>query len=61
MVSKASSVTKGAGGTSQLDPMQYHYLLSSCKYKIKRKELRTQMALLAETLYPLAMGAYISC
>ena len=34
MVSKASSLTKGASGPSQLDAMQYHHLLSSCKYKV---------------------------
>ena len=31
IVSKASSLLKGAGGPSQLDAMQYHRLLSSCK------------------------------
>ena len=41
MVSKASSLTKGANGPSQLDAMQYHHLLSNCKYKVEDKELRT--------------------
>ena len=66
MVLKALSVTKGASGLSQLDAIQYYDLLSSRKYKIKNKELRTQTAILAkelatETLDPLAMEAYVSC
>ena len=48
MVSKASSLTKGAGGSSQLDAMQYHHLLPSRKYKVENKELRTQIAVLAK-------------
>ena len=50
MVSKASSVTKGAGSSSQLDVIQSHHLLSSRKYKIKNKELRTKIAILARKL-----------
>ena len=66
MVSKASSLTKGAGGLPQLDAMQHHHLLSSHKYKVENKELRTQIAILArklatETLDPLALEAYVSC
>ena len=49
-VSKASSLTKGAGGPSQPDAMQYHHLLSSCKYKVENKELRMQIAILAKNL-----------
>ena len=66
VVSKASSLTKGAGGPSQLDAMQYHHLLSSRKYKVENKELWTQKAILAkklatETLDPLTLEAYVSC
>ena len=66
MVSKASSLTKMAGSPSQLDAMQYHHLLSSRKYKVKNKELRTKIAILArklatETLDPLTLEAYVSC
>ena len=66
MLSKASSQTKGAGGPSQLDAMQYHHLLSSRKYKIENKELRTQIAILArklatETYDPLTLESYVSC
>ena len=66
MVSKASSLTKGAGGPSQLDAMQYHHLLSSRKYKVENKELRTQIAILdrklaTDRLDPLTLGAYVSC
>ena len=66
MVSKASSLTIGASGPSQLDAMQYHHLLSSRKYKVENKELRTQIAILArklatETLDPLTLEAYVSC
>ena len=46
-VSKASSLTKGTSGLSQLDPMQYYHLLSSLKYKVEDKELETQIAFLA--------------
>ena len=45
MVSKASSLTKGVGGPSQLDAMQNHHLLSSRKYEVESKELRTQIAI----------------
>ena len=66
MLSKASSLTKGAGGPSQLDAMQYHHLLSSRKYKVENQELRPQIAILArklatETLDPLTLEAYVSC
>ncbi|MEM7054121.1 MAG: hypothetical protein AAF446_06185 [Pseudomonadota bacterium] len=50
MILKAASQTKGAGGPSQLDALQYHHMLSSRKYKVENKELRTQMALLAQKL-----------
>ena len=50
----------------KLDAMQYRHLLSSRKYKIGNKELRTQIAILArklatETLDPLTLEAYVSC
>ena len=38
MVSKVSSLTKGADGPSQLDAIQYHHLLSRRKYKVENKE-----------------------
>ena len=65
MVSK-TYLTKGAGGPSQLDAMQYHYLLSSRKHKVENRELRAQIAILArklatETLDPLTLEAYVSC
>ena len=46
--------------------MQYHHLLSSRKYKVKNKELRTQTAVLAgklatEILDLLTFEAYVSC
>ena len=50
MVSNGSSLTKNAGDPSQLDAMQYHDLLSSRKYKVENKELRTQIAILATKL-----------
>ena len=37
MLSEASSLTKSAGGLSQLDAMQYR-LPSSRKYKVENKE-----------------------
>ena len=50
MVSKASSLTKDAGGPSQPDAMQHHHLLSSCKYKVENKELRMEIAILAKKI-----------
>ena len=66
MILKASSLTKGAGSPSQLDAMQYHHLLSSHKYKVENRKLKTQIAILArkiviETLDPLTLEAYVSC
>ena len=66
MVSKSSSLTKGADDPPQLDAMQYHHLLSSRKYKVENKELRTEIPILArklatETLDPLTLEAYVSC
>ena len=49
MVLKAASLTKGAGGPSQLDSEQYQHILSSCKFK-KEKELREQITRLARLL-----------
>ena len=49
MVLKAASLTKGAGGPSQLDSEQYQHILSSWKFK-KEKELREQITRLARLL-----------
>ena len=59
LVSKASSLTKGADRLSQIDAMQYHHLLSSSKYKVENKKLKTKIAIL--TLDPLVLEAYLSC
>ena len=40
MVLEASSLTKGAGGPSQLDSEHYRHILSSRKFKKENKELR---------------------
>ena len=66
IVLETSSLTKGAGGPSQLEGMQYHHLLSSHKYKVENRELRTQIAILArklatETSDLLTLEAYVSC
>ena len=50
MVLKATQLTKGAGGPSQLDAEQYSHILTSTKYKKENKELRDQIALLARKL-----------
>ena len=50
MVLKAASLTKGAGGPSQLDSEQYRHILSSCRFKKEKKELREQLARLARLL-----------
>ena len=50
MVLKAASLTKGAGGTSQLDSEQHWHILSSHKFKKANKELREQIARLARLL-----------
>ena len=47
MVLKAASLTKGAGGPSQLDWEQYHHILSNRKFKKENKELRQLTAQLA--------------
>ena len=49
-----------------VDAMQYYHLLSSRKYNVENKELRTQIAILAgklatETLDPLTLETYVSC
>ena len=59
LVSKASSLTKGAGGLSQPDAIQYHHLLSSRKYKVENKKPKTKRAILA--LDPLVLEVYVSC
>ena len=66
MVLKVLSLTKGAGGPSKLDAIQYHHLLSSCKHKVENREMRTQIAISAkklatETLDPLSLEAYVLC
>ena len=48
MVLKAASLTKGAGGPSQLDSEQYQHILSSCKFK--KEKLREQITRLARLL-----------
>ena len=66
MVFKSASMTKGAGGPSQLDAEQYHRLLTSNKYKKENKELRVQLATLArllatEYLDPNTLEAFVAC
>ena len=66
MVFKSAIMTKGAGGSSQLDAEQYHRLLTSNKYKIENKELRVQLATLArllatEYLDPNTLEAFVAC
>ena len=66
MIYKAASLTKGAGGPSQLDAEQYRHILTSRKYKAENKDLREQMAQLArklasEVLDPSILEAYIAC
>ena len=50
MVLKAASLTKGAGGPSQLDDEQYRHIQNSRKFKKENKELRKQLARLARLL-----------
>ena len=50
MVLKATSLTKGTGGPSQLDAEQYRHILTSTKYKKENKELREQIAIFARKL-----------
>ena len=40
MVLRTASLTKGAGGPSQLDSEHYRHILSSRKFKKENKELR---------------------
>ena len=47
MVRKASNLTKGAGGPSQIDAELYRHILSSRKFSRENKELREQIATLA--------------
>ena len=63
MIYKAASLTKGAGGPSQLDAEQYRHILTIRKYKAENKDLREQMAQLArklasEELDPSILEAY---
>ena len=48
MIYKAASMTEGAGGPSHLDVEQYHHILTSGKYEKGNKELRVQLATLAQ-------------
>ena len=50
MVTKAASLTNGAGGPSHLGADQFHQLLPSKKFKIEAKERGEQMTVLAKTL-----------
>ena len=66
MVFKSASMTKGAGGPSQLDAEQYRRLLTSNKYKKKNKELQGQLATLARLLAngyldPNTLEAFVAC
>ena len=66
MVFKSASMTKGAGGPSQLDAEQCRRLLTSNKYKKENKKLRVQLATLArllatEYLDPNTLEAFVAC
>ena len=66
MVLKAASLTKCAGGTSQLDSEQYRHILSSRKFKKESKELKEQLARLARLLVseivdPYTVEALVAC
>ena len=50
IVLKAASLTKGAGGTSQLNFEQHWHIVSSHKFKKANKELRELIARLARLL-----------
>ena len=66
MVFKSAYTTKGAGGPSRLDAEQYRCLLTSNKYKKENKELRVQLATLAqllatEYLHLNTIEAFVAC
>ena len=50
MIAKATRLTKGSGGPSQLDAEQYRHIILSTKFKKESKELRQQVAILAKRL-----------
>ena len=66
MVLEAASLTKGAGGPSQLDSEHYRHILSSRKFKKENKELREQLTRLArllasEIVDPYTVEALVAC
>ena len=66
MVLKAPSLTKGAGGPSQLDSAQYLHILSSHKFRKENKKLREQIArltrlLASEIVDPYTVEALVAC
>ena len=50
MIAKATRLTKGSRGPSQLDAEQYRHIIHSTKFKKESKELREQLAILAKRL-----------
>ena len=50
MIAKATRLTKGSRGPSQLDAEQYRHIIRSTKFKKESKELREQLAILAKRL-----------
>ena len=50
MIAKATRLTKGSSGPSQLDAEQYRHIILSTKFKKESKELRQQVAILAKRL-----------
>ena len=66
MVLRTASLTKGAGGPSQLDSEQYRHILSSRKFKKENKELREQLPqlvrlLASEIVDPYTVKALVTC
>ena len=66
MIAKATRLTKGSGGPSQLDAEQYHHIILSTKFKKESKELRQQVAILAKRLAttmvdPFSIEALTAC
>ena len=50
MIAKATRLTKGSGGPSQLDAELYRHIILSTKFKKESKELREKVAILAKRL-----------
>lgn len=50
IIAKAVSLTKGAGGSFQLEADQFRHMLLSKRFKTEAKRLRKQMSVLARTL-----------